>query len=91
MKCIATLCSVPVRSIFDGLGDGIIAAAMSGDARFVVLIGYATPQVECVCACVHACMCVHIYVLCMHAHMHICVCACVCACLCDILLVQLCA
>lgn len=36
---------VPVRSIFDGLGDGIIAAAMSADARFVVLIGYATPQV----------------------------------------------
>ena len=38
-----------MRSIFDGLGDGIIAAAMSSDARFIVLISYTTPQVICVC------------------------------------------
>jgi len=37
--------SVPVRSLFDGLGSGTIAAAMSGDARFIILISYATPQV----------------------------------------------
>ena len=50
-------CSIPVRSIFNGLGDGIIAAAMSSDARFIVLIGYSTPQVKCVCVCVCACAC----------------------------------
>ena len=49
-----------MRSIFDGLGDGIIAAAMSNDARFVVLISYGTPQVNSVCVCV--CLCMHAYV-----------------------------
>ena len=86
MSC--NVVSIPVRSIFDGLGDGIIAAAMSGDARFIVLIGCTTPQVKSLCmhvyvhtrvyAYVYAFVCVRVSVL----SVCVCVCACVRACVC---------
>ena len=74
--------SIPVRSIFEGLGDGIIAAAMSNDARFIVLIGYATPQVHSVCVsvCLSVCVCVCVYLsVCLsHVCVHVSIlCACI--------------
>ena len=71
MSC--NVVSIPVRSIFDGLGDGIIAAAMSGDARFIVLIGCTTPQVKSLCMHVYVHTRVYAYV-----YAFVCVSACEC-------------
>ena len=38
--------SVPVRSIFDGLGGGCEVVAMSTDAKYVAMISTGSPQVS---------------------------------------------
>ena len=38
-------CSVPVQSIFEGLGDGCEVVAMSTDSKYVAVISSDTPQV----------------------------------------------
>ena len=37
---------IPVRTLFDGLGQGCIAVAMSHDAQFVATVSMAVPQVH---------------------------------------------
>ena len=49
-----------MRTLFDGLGQGCVAVAMSHDARFVATVSMGVPQVQlyihmvilCVCVCV---------------------------------------
>ena len=38
-------CSVPVRSIFEGLGEGCQVVAMSTDAKYIAAISTGSPQV----------------------------------------------
>ena len=37
---------IPVQTLFDGLGQGCVAVAMSHDARFVATLSMGVPQVQ---------------------------------------------
>lgn len=54
---------IPVRTLFDGLGQGCVAVAMSHDAQFVATVSMAVPQVHLHHGPLHTRMNI-IYVLC---------------------------
>ena len=43
---VCSFCSIPVRTIFEGLGQGCLSVAMSDDARYVATLSAGVPQVS---------------------------------------------